>query len=85
MDLNKLASKASKMYQANPKVEAVLLGGSVSRNWHDSYSDIELFIFWKESPTEEDRKSQLQSWQEISLIFTLMKKRNGQKALLQRE
>jgi len=56
MDLNKLASKAAKIYQANPKIEAVLLGGSVSRNLHDSYSDIELFIFWKEPPTEEDRK-----------------------------
>ncbi|WP_339181886.1 DUF4037 domain-containing protein [Oceanobacillus sp. FSL W7-1293] len=56
MDLNKLASKAAKIYQANPKIEAVLLGGSVSRNWHDPYSDIELFIFWKEPPTEEDRK-----------------------------
>lgn len=56
MDLNNLASKAAKIYRANPKIEAVLLGGSVSRNWHDSYSDIELFIFWKEPPTEEDRK-----------------------------
>lgn len=56
MDLNKLASKAAKIYQANPKIESVLLGGSVSRNWHDSYSDIELFIFWKDPPTDEDRK-----------------------------
>ncbi|GGP11838.1 DUF4037 domain-containing protein [Oceanobacillus neutriphilus] len=56
MNLNILAEKAAKVYQINPKVEAVLLGGSVSRNWQDSYSDIELFIFWKEPPTDEDRK-----------------------------
>ncbi|WP_052400716.1 DUF4037 domain-containing protein [Oceanobacillus jeddahense] len=56
MDLNIMASKAAKVYQSNLKVEAVLLGGSVSRNWQDSYSDIELFIFWKEPPTDEDRK-----------------------------
>ncbi|WP_227994863.1 hypothetical protein [Oceanobacillus sp. CFH 90083] len=56
MNLNILAYKAAKVYQLNPKVDAVLLGGSVSRNWHDSYSDIELFIFWNKSPTDEDRK-----------------------------
>ncbi|WP_077596415.1 DUF4037 domain-containing protein [Oceanobacillus kimchii] len=57
MDLKKLASDISKIYELNPKVEAVLLGGSVSRNWYDHYSDIELFVFWKESPTDEDRKT----------------------------
>lgn len=56
MDLNILAAKAAKVYQLNPKVEAVVLGGSVSRKWHDSYSDVELFIFWNEPPTDEDRK-----------------------------
>ncbi|WP_047984383.1 DUF4037 domain-containing protein [Ornithinibacillus californiensis] len=57
MDLKKLASDISKIYELNPKVEAVLLGGSVSRNWYDQYSDIELFVFWKESPTDGDRKT----------------------------
>ena len=45
----------------NPKVEAVLLGGSVSRNWDDEYSDIELFVFWKEGPTDVDRKFPINS------------------------
>ena len=45
----------------NPKVEAVLLGGSVSRNWNDEYSDIELFIFWKESPTDVERNFSINS------------------------
>lgn len=57
MDLRKLASEVAEVYKQNPKVEAVLLGGSVSRNWHDEHSDIELFIFWKSEPNEEDRKN----------------------------
>ncbi|MEC5425795.1 DUF4037 domain-containing protein [Virgibacillus sp. C22-A2] len=56
MNLKSLASEISKVYMQNPKVEAVLLGGSVARNWNDDYSDIELFVFWRESPTEQDRK-----------------------------
>ncbi|WP_371811568.1 DUF4037 domain-containing protein [Sporosarcina sp. Te-1] len=56
MDLKSLAREHSASYMQNPKVEAVLLGGSVSRNWQDEYSDIELMVLWKESPTEEDRK-----------------------------
>ncbi|MGE7687575.1 DUF4037 domain-containing protein [Lysinibacillus sp. NPDC097214] len=59
MDLKSLASEISKIYMQNSKVEAVLLGGSISRNWHDEYSDIELFIFWKDSPTEEDRQASI--------------------------
>ena len=55
MDLKSLACDISRGYIQNPKVEAVLLGGSVARNWNDEYSDIELFIFWKESPAEEER------------------------------
>ena len=48
--------ESSTVYMQNAKVEAVLLGGSVSRDWQDEYSDIELMVLWKESPTEEDRK-----------------------------
>ncbi len=61
MNLKLLASYISKVYRQNPKVEAVLLGGSVSRNWNDEYSDIEMFIFWKEEPTIEDRKFSINS------------------------
>jgi hypothetical protein len=59
VNLKSLAAEISTIYMQNPKVEAVLLGGSVSRNWHDGYSDIELFVFWKESPTDEDRKASI--------------------------
>lgn len=56
MNLKSLASEITFIYKENPKIEAVLLAGSVSRNWDDEFSDIELFIFWKEEPTDEDRK-----------------------------
>lgn len=55
MDLNIVASEIGHIYEQNPKVEAVLLGSSVSRNWHDEHSDIELFIFWKGAPTDEEK------------------------------
>ncbi|MFJ6211011.1 nucleotidyltransferase domain-containing protein [Lysinibacillus sp. NPDC092081] len=61
MNLKSLASEISKIYMQNSKVEAVLLGGSISRNWHDEYSDIELFIFWKDSPTEEVRQASIKT------------------------
>ncbi|MDY0395672.1 DUF4037 domain-containing protein [Virgibacillus halophilus] len=55
MNLKTFASEVSKVYKQNPKVEAVLLGGSVARGWQDEHSDIELFVLWNVSPTEEDR------------------------------
>ena len=39
----------------NPKVAAVMLGGSASRGNADTYSDIEIGVFWNEPPTEADR------------------------------
>ncbi|WP_099157502.1 DUF4037 domain-containing protein [Virgibacillus ndiopensis] len=57
MELKRLASDMASLYNQNPKVEAVLLGGSVARGWDDAFSDIELFVLWKEEPTDEDRKA----------------------------
>lgn len=56
MDLHKTAESAARIYAENPHVEAVLLGGSVSKGWQDEFSDIELLIFWKQPPSDEDRK-----------------------------
>lgn len=39
----------------NPKVKAVIVGGSVSRGNADSYSDIEIGVFWSEPPTDTER------------------------------
>lgn len=56
MELMDLAKRAAAIYIENPIVESVLLGGSVARGLHDEFSDIELFIFWKEAPADRDRK-----------------------------
>nr|WP_302328451.1 DUF4037 domain-containing protein [Salirhabdus salicampi] len=37
-----------------------MLAGSVSRGWHDKYSDIELNLFWAERITDEDRKQPIE-------------------------
>ncbi len=55
MNLQQEARQMADYYKNNPKLEIIFLGGSVSRGWEDRYSDIELFLFWKESPTDEDR------------------------------
>jgi len=61
MELRELAKRSAAAYAKNPKVEAILLGGSVARNLHDEFSDIELFIFWIEAPTDEERKEPIES------------------------
>jgi len=50
-----LAEHAARFYAANPKVAAMLLAGSVARGTADQYSDIELDIFWAETPAEDER------------------------------
>jgi hypothetical protein len=42
-------------YAGDPRVAAVLLGGSAARGHADRYSDIELFVVWTEPPTDVDR------------------------------
>jgi predicted nucleotidyltransferase len=49
------AEQIAAVYAGNPKVAAVLLGGSAARGHADRYSDIELFVIWREPPTEADR------------------------------
>lgn len=69
MKLNKLATTISAFYAKNSKVEAVLLAGSVSRNWHDEFSDIELHVFWSQDPDEEDRKAVIREVEGTLLEF----------------
>ena len=49
------AEQVADAYTGNPAVAAVLLGGSAARGHADRYSDIELFVVWREPPTETDR------------------------------
>lgn len=50
-----LARSVAPIIARNPKVQAVMLGGSASRGNADSFSDIEIGVFWAEAPTEADR------------------------------
>jgi hypothetical protein len=52
-----LARPIGAAYARNPKVAAVMVGGSTSRGYADRYSDIEIGVFWHEAPTEEDRQA----------------------------
>lgn len=49
-----LARRIADAYVATG-AEAVLLGGSAGRGEADRYSDIELGVFWRDSPTDEER------------------------------
>jgi hypothetical protein len=49
------ARQMAHMYQKSPKVRVIVISGSVSRGQADSYSDIELDLFWQEPPTDEER------------------------------
>lgn len=60
MDLIQKAIEMAAIYKENPKVEAIILAGSVSRNWHDENSDIELHILWSIPPEDEDRQAPIQ-------------------------
>ncbi|GGE64095.1 DUF4037 domain-containing protein [Priestia taiwanensis] len=55
MQLIDKAREMAAIYQQNPKVESVILAGSVSRNLQDEHSDIELHILWSAPPEDKDR------------------------------
>jgi hypothetical protein len=56
-----IAGRAAEQYAANPAVAAVLLAGSVARGLADDLSDIELDIYWRRPPTDDDRGAAIRS------------------------
>ncbi|MED1409842.1 MULTISPECIES: DUF4037 domain-containing protein [Bacillus] len=56
MGLKEKAIEISGIYRQNPKVEAIILAGSVARKLEDEHSDIELHILWSSPPEDEDRQ-----------------------------
>ncbi|MCW9130110.1 DUF4037 domain-containing protein [Bacillus paramycoides] len=56
MGLKEKAIEMSEIYRQNPKVEAIILAGSVARKLEDEHSDIELHILWSAPPEDEDRQ-----------------------------
>lgn len=61
MNLVQKAIDMAEIYKQNPKVEAILLAGSVSRNWQDENSDIELHILWSAPPEDEEREGPIKN------------------------
>ncbi|MGE8207308.1 DUF4037 domain-containing protein [Heyndrickxia sp. NPDC080065] len=55
MNLIQKSKEIAEVYKQNPKIEAIILAGSVSRNLQDENSDIELHILWSTPPEDEDR------------------------------
>ncbi len=51
-----LAKHVASAYSDNPKIQAIIVGGSVSRGIADPYSDLEIGIIWSQQPTSGERK-----------------------------
>jgi len=52
VELKEKAIEMSEVYRQNPKVEAIILAGSVARKLEDEHSDIELHILWSMPPED---------------------------------
>jgi predicted nucleotidyltransferase len=62
-----IARRAADAYITNPAVAAVLLAGSVARGLADELSDIELDIYWRRAPTDEERIAMVEGagWERV--------------------
>jgi predicted nucleotidyltransferase len=56
-----LARRIAPYYAAYPNVNAVVLLGGAARGWADSYSDIDLVVYWREVPTEAERHAVIET------------------------
>jgi hypothetical protein len=50
-----LAERVGRAYAADPKARVVMVAGSTGRGTADRYSDIEIDVYWSESPTDDER------------------------------
>lgn len=57
-----IARKVAPLIAANPRVRAVMLAGSTSRGCADSYSDIEIGVFWELDPYDEEKQIWMEEW-----------------------
>jgi predicted nucleotidyltransferase len=62
-----IAARAAERYVSNPAVAAVLLAGSVARGLADESSDIELDVYWRRPPTDNERKAAVEDagWERV--------------------
>lgn len=64
-----LAVRLIERYARASEVEAIIIGGSVSRGCADSYSDLEIGVFWKRLPNEDIRKAVITEWNGFIAVF----------------
>lgn len=55
------AQRVAVPYTSNAHVAAIILGGSSARGHADRFSDIEVGVFWYKPPTEQERRSAIQT------------------------
>jgi predicted nucleotidyltransferase len=62
-----IARRAAAQYASNPAVAAVLVAGSVARGLADDLSDIELDIYWRRPPTDDERLAAVEGagWERV--------------------
>jgi predicted nucleotidyltransferase len=62
-----IAARAAVRYAANPAVAAVLVAGSVARGLADELSDIELDVYWRRAPTDDERVAAVEGagWERV--------------------
>jgi hypothetical protein len=53
---HELVTQLAQLYADNPKVAAVMIGGSASRGHADQFSDVEIGAFWRDAPLLHDRE-----------------------------
>ena len=52
----RLARELARIYSGDPRVLAVMVGGSIARGCADAYSDVEIGVFWDALPSDADRR-----------------------------
>jgi hypothetical protein len=52
-----LAKRIAPIYTEHPNVQVIVVGGSVSYGLADCYSDVEIGLFWSQTPSIETRKA----------------------------
>ncbi|KFN01937.1 DUF4037 domain-containing protein [Bacillus clarus] len=85
MQLRKKAIEMAAIYKQNPKVEAIILAGSVARKLEDEHSDIELHILWSVPPEDEDRQNPIKSIDGTILSYHLYEAEEWSEAYLTQE
>jgi hypothetical protein len=62
-----IARRAAEPYAANSDVAAILLAGSVARGLADDFSDIELDVYWRRPPTDDERTQAVEGagWERV--------------------